>query len=52
MAISSDWHQPRHGLNLILRGDVPLRRIQIYGQRCSGTNVVTQTIAANLTERV
>lgn len=50
MTIASDWHQPRPGLNLILRGDVPLQRIQIYGQRCSGTNVVTQTIVSNLTD--
>jgi hypothetical protein len=43
-----NWHQPLPGLRIIKRGDVPITRIQIYGQRCSGTNIVTRTIEANM----
>ena len=45
---SLNWLQPLPGLRIVRRGDVPITRIQIYGQRCSGTNLVTRAIEANL----
>lgn len=42
------WHSPRPGLTLLRRGDEPVRAIQVYGQRCSGTNVLIRAIEANL----
>lgn len=47
MTITYDWSRPENGLSMIVRGVVPITRIQIYGQRCSGTNVVAQTLATN-----
>lgn len=46
--ISHNWHRFDGGLGVVLRGDAPITRIQIFGQRCSGTNVVAQTLATNL----
>lgn len=43
-----DWHHPFGGLRTIRRGTAPITRIQIYGQRCSGTNIVARTIEENL----
>ena len=45
---SLNWLQPLPGLRIVRRGDVPITRIQVYGQRCSGTNIVTRTIEANV----
>ncbi len=45
---SPAWTNPIPGLQIVKRGDVPITRIQIYGSRCSGTNLVTRTIEANL----
>jgi len=46
--IPIEWAEPLPGLRVVKRGDVPIARIQIYGSRCSGTNLVTRTIEANL----
>ncbi len=43
-----NWRQPLPGLRIVKRGDVPITRVQIYGQRCSGTNLVTRAIEANM----
>jgi len=43
-----NWQQPLPGLRILTRGDVPITRVQIYGQRCSGTNLVTRAIEANM----
>lgn len=43
-----NWLQPLRGLRVLKRGDVPITRIQLYGQRCSGTNLVTRAIEANM----
>ena len=48
MTTRDDWRTPLPGLRLIRRGTTPTRRIQLYGQRCSGTNVVARTIATNI----
>ncbi|MES3152298.1 hypothetical protein [Sphingomonas faeni] len=45
---SLNWLNPVTGLRILKRGDVPITRVQIYGQRCSGTNLVTRAIEANL----
>ncbi len=45
---SIPWASPLPGLHVVKRGDVPISRVQIYGSRCSGTNLVTRTIEANL----
>ena len=45
---SLNWLQPLPGLRILTRGDVPITRVQIYGQRCSGTNLVTRAIEANM----
>ncbi|WP_010164201.1 hypothetical protein [Sphingomonas sp. PAMC 26617] len=45
-----DWRPLAPGLRAIIRGDRPITRMQIYGQRCSGTNIVAQTLAANIPE--
>ena len=45
---SLNWLQPLPGLRVVKRGDVPITRVQIYGQRCSGTNLVTRAIEANM----
>ncbi|PZO72793.1 MAG: hypothetical protein DI640_11870 [Sphingomonas taxi] len=45
---SLNWQQPLPGLRVVKRGDVPITRVQIYGQRCSGTNLVTRAIEANM----
>jgi hypothetical protein len=42
------WTNPRPGLNILRRGNAPIRSIQVYGQRCSGTNVLIRSIEANL----
>ncbi|KQN00432.1 hypothetical protein [Sphingomonas sp. Leaf25] len=42
------WTSPRPGLSLLRRGHAPIRAIQVYGQRCSGTNVLIRSIEANL----
>ncbi|MEG3160821.1 hypothetical protein U1763_09935 [Sphingomonas sp. LB2R24] len=47
-AKSLNWLQPLPGLRILRRGDVPITRVQIYGQRCSGTNLVTRAIEANM----
>ena len=47
-AKSFNWLQPLPGLRILRRGDVPITRVQIYGQRCSGTNLVTRAIEANM----
>ena len=44
----TSWTTPRPGLSLLRRGDAPIRSIQVYGQRCSGTNVLIRSIEANL----
>lgn len=44
----STWTTPRPGLSILRRGDAPIRSIQVYGQRCSGTNVLIRSIEANL----
>ncbi|WP_380781096.1 hypothetical protein [Sphingomonas sp. R86520] len=43
-----NWLQPFPGLKVLKRGDAPISRVQIYGQRCSGTNLVTRAIEANM----
>ncbi|RYD26851.1 MAG: hypothetical protein EOP89_06125, partial [Lysobacteraceae bacterium] len=43
-----NWLQPLPGLRIVKRGDVPITRVQVYGQRCSGTNLVTRAIEANM----
>ena len=43
-----NWLQPLEGLRILKRGDVPITRVQVYGQRCSGTNLVTRAIEANM----
>lgn len=50
MTILPDWRVLDPGLRVILRSDEPISQMQIYGQRCSGTNVVAQTLAANIPE--
>ncbi len=45
---SLNWLQPLPGLRVVKRGDVPITRVQVYGQRCSGTNLVTRAIEANM----
>lgn len=45
---SLNWQHPLPGLRIVKRGDVPITRVQIYGQRCSGTNLVTRAIEANI----
>lgn len=47
MTIPQDWQRLDGGLRVMLRGKLPITQIQIFGQRCSGTNVVAQTIATN-----
>ena len=44
----STWTRPCPGLTILRRGDAPIRAIQVYGQRCSGTNVLIRSIEANL----
>ena len=48
MNCMSTWTTPRAGLSILRRGDTPIRAIQVYGQRCSGTNVLIRSIEANL----
>lgn len=50
MTIPPDWRLLDHGLSAIIRSDQPITQMQIYGQRCSGTNIVAQTLAANIPE--
>ncbi|WP_152047011.1 hypothetical protein [Aureimonas psammosilenae] len=50
VAQSSDepgWLTPAPGLSLLKRAATPVRQVQVFGQRCSGTNVLTKLIAAN-----
>jgi hypothetical protein len=48
MTKPTDWRPLDRGLSAIVRSDSPITRMQIYGQRCSGTNIVAQTLAANI----
>lgn len=48
MTTSHHGQQLDGGISIVMRSDVPITRIQIFGQRCSGTNVVAQTLATNL----
>jgi len=48
MTTHDGWSNPRPGLTILRRGDAPIRAIQVYGQRCSGTNVLIRSIEANL----
>lgn len=41
------WQAPIPGLRTLIRGPVPIRRIQVYGQRCSGTHAIIKLIEAN-----
>ena len=41
------WQTPLDGLRVLRRGRVPIRRIQVYGQRCSGTHAIIKLIEAN-----
>jgi len=36
------------GLRLLVRSRTPIRHIQVYGQRCSGTHAIVRTLQANL----
>lgn len=42
------WADPTPGLRVSMRGREPVRRIQVYGQRCSGTHAIIRLIEANL----
>lgn len=48
MTLSVAWHRPRPGLGIVRRGARPVTRIQLYGQRCSGTNAVMRVLELNL----
>jgi hypothetical protein len=41
------WSEPAPGLRALMRPSGPIREIQVYGQRCSGTNVLLKLLAAN-----
>jgi hypothetical protein len=46
-AAGNDWQTPANGLRIHQALPRPVRQIQIFGQRCSGTNVLTKLLAAN-----
>lgn len=42
------WERPLEGLRVVRRGDAQTLRIQIFGQRCSGTNALARLLQTNL----
>ncbi|MBB3950358.1 hypothetical protein [Aureimonas jatrophae] len=42
------WREALPGLRILRRGLEPVRAIQIYGQRCSGTNALARLVERNL----
>lgn len=42
------WHEALPGLRILQRGRERVRFVQIYGQRCSGTNVLARLLEHNL----
>lgn len=46
-ASSPGWDAPFPGLRVLKRTVGPVRAVQVFGQRCSGTNVLTKLVAAN-----
>lgn len=46
------WNEPIAGLRILKRSRQPIRRIQIYGQRCSGTHAIARTIDMNFGDEV
>lgn len=47
MRTNECWQTPQPGLTILRRGDAPIRAIQVYGQRCSGTNAFIRSVEAN-----
>ncbi|MCQ8279596.1 hypothetical protein NFI95_14220 [Acetobacteraceae bacterium KSS8] len=46
--IALEWRLPMPGLRTLIRGAEPIRHIQVYGMRCSGTHAIIKLIEANL----
>lgn len=47
-----EWATPMPGLRIRRRGPTAPTRVQLYGQRCSGTNFAASTLRMNLGEDV
>lgn len=47
---AGSWHAPMEGLRLARRDEGPVSAIQLFGQRCSGTNVLAKLVRANFGE--
>ncbi|WP_062012746.1 hypothetical protein [Aureimonas sp. AU4] len=48
VAPAAPWRDALPGLRVLRRGMEPARHIQIYGQRCSGTNALARLVERNL----
>ena len=44
------WPVAAPGLRIVRQGHAPIQRIQIYGERCSGTHLITRLIERNFGE--
>lgn len=49
---SERWHTVSPGLRATRNGAAPIRRVQIYGERCSGTHLIARLIDRNFGERI